>query len=224
MIRRFALFVAFSALACTAPAAALADGTILVKFASTYGSGAKVAALGDDVTGTTVGGVKVVDPQPGESVADALARYQARPDVLYAEPNGVVHLLDLSGPDDTYYTDQWALPTISAVGGWSVFPGTFGAPVGTPIGIVDTGVDASHPAWLRVAASGRAASARLRHRAHRPVGPRHPSQIAADHEQTPVSRARLRITDHPGAGLSRRWVRQPDRLRLGRGQRDCLGR
>ena len=100
-------------------------------------------------------GVNVIDPEPGESVADALARYRARPDVLYAEPNGVVHLLDLSDPADTYYTDQWALPAISAVGGWSVFPGTFGAPAGAPIGIVDTGVDASHPDLVaKVAASG----------------------------------------------------------------------
>ena len=145
MIRRFAPLVAFAALACAAPAAALADGTILVKFASTTGSGAKVAALGDDVTGTTVGGVKVVDPQAGESVSDALARYRARPDVLYAEPNRVFHLLDLSPPSDPGYGSQWALDAISALGGWSVFPGTFSPTPSVPIGIVDTGVDATHP-------------------------------------------------------------------------------
>lgn len=145
MIRRFALLVAFAALACAGPAAALADSTILVKFASTEGSGAKVAALGDDVTGTTVGGVKVVDPQPGDSVSDALTRYRARPDVLYAEPNRVLHLLDLSPPSDPGYSSQWALDAISALGGWSVFPGTFSSSPSVPVGIVDTGVDATHP-------------------------------------------------------------------------------
>ena len=145
MIRRFAPLVAFAALACAAPAAALADGTILVKFASKTGSGAKVAAFGDDVTGTTVGGVKVVDPQAGDSVSDALARYRARRDVLYAEPNRVFHLLDLSPPSDPGYGSQWALGAISALGGWSVFPGTFSPTPSVPIGIVDTGVDATHP-------------------------------------------------------------------------------
>ena len=155
MVRRFALLAAFAALACAAPAAALADGTILVKFASATGATAKVESLGDQVETTTLGGVKVVDPKPGESAADALARYQARPDVVYAEPNRVVHLLNVTDPDDTYYADQWALPTISAVAGWSIFPGTFAAPAGAPIGIVDTGVDASNPDLApKIASSG----------------------------------------------------------------------
>jgi len=155
VIRRFALLAAFAALACTAPAAALANSTILVKFASPTGATAKVESLGDQVDGTTLGGVKIVDPQPGESVADALARYQARPDVIYAEPNRIVHLFDLPDPDDTWYADQWALPTISAVAGWSIFPGTFAAPTGAPIGIVDTGIDATHPDLAaKVASSG----------------------------------------------------------------------
>ena len=145
MLRRFALLVAFAALTFAAPAAALADATILVKFTSTTGSVAKVAALGDDVTGTTVGGVKVVDPQAGESVSEALARYRARPDVLYAEPNRLFHLLDVSPPSDPGYGSQWALDAISTLGGWSVFPGTFSPTPSVPIGIIDTGVDATHP-------------------------------------------------------------------------------
>jgi subtilisin family serine protease len=145
VIRRFALLVAFVALACAAPATALADGTILVKFASTTGSVKKVAALGDDVTGSSVGGVKVVDPRPGETVSAALARYRARADVLYAEPNRVLHLLDLDPPSDPSYGSQWALGAISALGGWSVFPGTFTPSPSVPVGIVDTGVDATHP-------------------------------------------------------------------------------
>ena len=153
--RRILLLVALAVLACSAPAAALANATILVKFAKPTGASAKIAELGDDVTGSTVGGVKVVDPQPGETVADALARYQARPDVVYAEPNRIVHLFALSDPDDAFYVDQWGLPMISALAGWSTFPGTYAAPAGAPIGIVDTGVDASHPDLVaKVAPSG----------------------------------------------------------------------
>jgi hypothetical protein len=96
--RRFVVLVAFLALVCAAPAAAFADGTILVKFASGSGAGAKVAALGDDVTGKTVGDVQVVDPQPGESLSEALAHYRARPDVLYAERNTVLHRPPPPGP------------------------------------------------------------------------------------------------------------------------------
>jgi thermitase len=143
--RRLALLAALAALACTAPAAAFANDTILVKFASPTGASAKVAAVGDDVTGKVVGGVEVVDPQPGETVADALTRYRARPDVLYAEPNRVFHLFDLGAPSDTWYGDQWGLQAISALGGWSIFPGTFSASPSVPVGIVDTGVDATHP-------------------------------------------------------------------------------
>jgi len=125
VIGRVTVLAAFAALACAAPAAAAADATIVVKFVSPAGASAKVASLGDDATGKVAGGVQVVDPQPGDTVADALARYRARPDVLYAEPNRVLHLVDLSAPSDTWYDDQWALPAISAVGGWSLFPGTF---------------------------------------------------------------------------------------------------
>ena len=157
MIRRFALLVAFAALACAGPAAALADSTILVKFASTYGSGAKVAALGDDVTGTTVGGVKVVDPQPGESVADALARYRARPDVLYAEPNRVVHLLDPPPADDTCYSRSVGPPRDlrrrRLVG---LSRHVLASPSGPRSGSSTPGVDATHPDLVaNVAASGR---------------------------------------------------------------------
>jgi thermitase len=145
VIRRAALLAAFAALASAAPATGAASPSILVKFASATGASAKVAALGDDPAGKTVGGVEVVDPGPGQSVADALARYRSRADVLYAEPNRVLHLADLSAPSDTWYGDQWALPAISALAGWSLFPGTFSPSPSVPVGIVDTGVDATHP-------------------------------------------------------------------------------
>jgi hypothetical protein len=63
---------------------------------------------------------------------------------VYAEPNLRLHLLNLD-PDDTYYASQWGLGAIAAPAGWPVYPGTFvPSPFGT-VGIVDTGVDATHP-------------------------------------------------------------------------------
>ena len=142
--RCVALIVVLCTLACCWAGAASAADTILVKFAHPGTATARVEALGDDPTGSVTGGVTVVDPQLGESVADALADYRARPDVVYAEPNRVLHTFAMTAPNDSLYGSQWALSAISAVQGWSVFPSTFSATLTAPIGIVDTGVDATH--------------------------------------------------------------------------------
>ena len=141
---RCAALTVLLTLALAAPAAAATGPTILVKFKQPANGAARVAASGDGFVHETAGKVAVVDPEPGESVADAVAAYRARPDVAYAEPNRFRHLFALGTPDDPDYSQQWALSTIDAVGGWSVFPGTFTPAAGVPIGIVDTGVDGSH--------------------------------------------------------------------------------
>ncbi len=144
MARRVLLLAALCALACSLTGVAEAADTILVKFARPATAVAKVGALGDDAAGSVTGGVTVVDPQPGESVTDALADYRSRPDVVYAEPNRILHLFGMSAPNDSLYSSQWALSAISAAAGWSVFPASFSAVPTAPIGIVDTGVDATH--------------------------------------------------------------------------------
>jgi thermitase len=142
--RGLVLLASLCALACAWTGAASAADTILVKFAHTASANAKVESLGDDPAGSVTGGVTVVDPLPGQSVADALADYRARPDVVYAEPNRLLHPFAITAPNDSLYGWQWALTDISAVQGWSVFPSTFSAVPTAPIGIVDTGVDATH--------------------------------------------------------------------------------
>jgi len=47
-------------------------------------------------------------------------------------------------PNDPGYGSQWALPAISALAGWNLFPGSFSPASGARVGIVDTGVDATH--------------------------------------------------------------------------------
>ena len=143
---RCAALIALLALACAAPAGASASGdtTILVKFSRAATAPAKVAALGDHFVRDVVGQVSVVRIAPGESTAEALADYRSRDDVVYAEPNLHLQLLDIN-PDDTYYSSQWALSTIAAPAGWSVFPGTFAPSPFGAVGIVDTGVDATNP-------------------------------------------------------------------------------
>jgi len=116
----------------------------LVKFTRPANAPAKVAALGDDLVRETTGDVAVVDPSPGESLGAALAAYRAGPDVAYAEPNRIRYLFAVGPPSDPDYSLQWALSRIDAIGGWSLFPGTFSPAAGAPLAIVDTGVDALH--------------------------------------------------------------------------------
>src|SRR4249920_2010444 len=117
---------------------------ILVRFADPAGSRAKVEALGDDVVRQTRSHVAVVQVAPGQSPAQALAEYRARGDVLYAEPNRFRRLLSLGAPNDPSYGVQWALPAISALAGWNLFPASYTAAPGATVGIVDTGVEATH--------------------------------------------------------------------------------
>ena len=145
-IRRCA--IAVFALACAMPVSALASPTILVRFARPSRGAANVAAAGDTAAGETANHVSVVRLSPGESVAARIAAYEARPDVVYAEPNYVMHALDLAAPDDPAYAGgpypQWGLTRISALAAWSIYPGSYVATGGAPVAVVDTGVQADH--------------------------------------------------------------------------------
>lgn len=59
--------------------------------------------------------------------------------VEYAEKDAVAKALEV--PSDTYYSNQWGLPKISAPSAWDTTHGDSGIEVG----IVDTGIDSSHP-------------------------------------------------------------------------------
>jgi len=96
------------------------------------------------VIGRTLTGVDVVSVGGGVSLARALAAVRHLPGVVYAEPNALARGA-LSNPNDRYFASDWAWSTVSAVGGWSVYPGAYGSSGGATIAVVDTGVDASHP-------------------------------------------------------------------------------
>jgi thermitase len=85
---------------------------------------ARAAALTDTV---------VVDVPSGRGTS-ALAAYNARPDVLYAEPDYTVHAF--YSPNDPQYPSQYALPKVGAPAAWDVTRGTSAVRVA----IVDCGV------------------------------------------------------------------------------------
>ena len=53
-------------------------------------------------------GTELLELAPGESVTDAVAELESRPDVLYAEPN---YVITASGvPNDTSFSNLWVHP------------------------------------------------------------------------------------------------------------------
>ncbi len=144
------------------PAALLDPATydpssLLVRFrTSTFGAAAVQVLPGAVLTAEIdlVPGLDKVELPPGEGVADALARYRASPQVLYAEPNYVVRAADV--PNDTFFSSLWGLQNtgqlvggqpgipgddIQAVAAWQRITGT----TTVPIADIDSGVDYTHP-------------------------------------------------------------------------------
>jgi subtilisin family serine protease len=72
-------------------------------------------------------------------VEEAVAAFEADPDVAYAEPNFVYEAAAI--PNDTEYGSLWALPKISAPQAWDLTTGS----TGVVVAVVDTGVAYNHP-------------------------------------------------------------------------------
>src|SRR5579871_4528309 len=75
----------------------------------------------------------------GLLLQNALAQLKARPEVLYAEPNYLVH--SAATPNDTGYANQYGPQKVQADLAWCLW-----SPQQTVIiAIVDTGIDNTHP-------------------------------------------------------------------------------
>jgi subtilisin family serine protease len=75
----------------------------------------------------------------GLSVRDAVIKYMADPNVEYAEPNYIRHISMV--PNDSLYSQQWALPKINAPQAWDISTGSSTVIVA----VIDTGIDFTHP-------------------------------------------------------------------------------
>jgi subtilisin family serine protease len=76
---------------------------------------------------------------PGLSVPQALQALQRNPNVLYAEPDYIVHALVT--PNDPYLGNLWGMSKINAPAAWDTFTGD----ANFVVAIIDTGIDYNHP-------------------------------------------------------------------------------
>jgi thermitase len=146
------------ALTATASAASYDPDTLLVKFRSGTSAAAQSAAL--DIPGIgsdrgTIGGLTTHVVSVSKDPAGLARILNRAPAVAYAEPNFV--LSTQATPNDSLYTSEYGLNNTGQTGGapdadidapegWDLaglaaFPNTGGAKVG----IVDTGIDKTHP-------------------------------------------------------------------------------
>lgn len=83
--------------------------------------------------------VEYVDTTGAPSLEAVIAAYRADPRVRYAEPDYIVHALDL--PNDQYFGNQYGMRTIQAPAAWSVTHGS----AGVTVAILDCGIYEAHP-------------------------------------------------------------------------------
>ncbi len=147
------------AAAAPAPAAgSTPPSRVLVRLADRVETRAMAAAPGvASVHGGAATGISVLQLEPGQSAAATAARLAARPDVVWAEPDRLVHASDLGHlVDDPLSGYLWGLEnTGQVIGGLTGLAGVdvdvAGAWTHTRgardvvVGVVDTGIDVRHP-------------------------------------------------------------------------------
>ena len=127
----------------SAPAQKYRDSAILVKFKPGVAEGAKNrlherhgSKLARKFDRLRLHQLKL---KKGMSVEEAVASYRTDPDVEYAEPDYAVSAQ--ANPRDTYYSDQWGMPAISAPSAWNISTGS----AGVVVAVIDTGIEYAHP-------------------------------------------------------------------------------
>ena len=141
-IARALLVAVLAGLCLAATASASYDAhTVLVKFEPGTTAAQRAALGASDVVGSVQGlGVEVVRVSDAKAAVTALNR---SPLVQYAELNQT--LTALATPNDPRYPEEYGLAKIQAPAGWdAAVLGTFPSSGGALVGIVDTGIRATH--------------------------------------------------------------------------------
>jgi thermitase len=149
-----------AALAAAAPAAAADSNTIIVKLGA-HASKRRLAQAGVDRTIAPIAGTGARLVQVSGDPATVAARLAHTRGVRWAEPNLTVRAL--GAPNDAQWRSLYGVQRIAAPAFWDAHGlGAFPADGGVPVGIVDTGIDASHEDLAgKIAACGAAASGRV---------------------------------------------------------------
>ncbi|MBZ5623759.1 MAG: S8 family serine peptidase, partial [Acidobacteriia bacterium] len=98
-----------------------------------------------------VPGLQIIQLPAGWSVEEALYRYRNDPNIVYAEPDTVLHVLE-TVPNDPSFSSLWAMKNTGQSGGkidvdidatdaWTLSTGSNSVYVG----VIDTGMDYNHP-------------------------------------------------------------------------------
>lgn len=85
-----------------------------------------------------VDGLRIAKVDPADTM-EAIAALKRQPNVLYAEPNYILHS-DVTVPNDPRFTEQYCHPRIGSQQAWDTQRGSSGIVVG----IIDTGIDIVH--------------------------------------------------------------------------------
>ena len=92
-----------------------------------------------------VRGLEVIKLGRNVSVADAIDLYKQDPDVLYAEPNYILHTTAnakiTATPNDPSFGSLWGMTKINAPGAWNITTGS----ANVVVAVLDTGIDYNHP-------------------------------------------------------------------------------
>jgi thermitase len=167
LIRRALLFACVLAGAGAMPVLAVASAgppSVIVKFRPGRVSAKRAEQVHRSGVGKTIGSVRGLGARVVSVTGDpgaVSARLNRLPGVLYAEPNE--RLRALGAPSDPMFSQQGDLTRIDALAGWdalglSDYPGSGGVPVG----IVDTGIDATHEDLAgKVAACGSSVDGKI---------------------------------------------------------------
>jgi subtilisin family serine protease len=151
------------ALALGAPPTAHADGTVVVRLRG-HASSRKLAAAGVRSTAATIAGTGARLVRVTGDPAAVAARLSHTRGVAWAEPNFAVHATAAAlAPDDPSWPDLYGIRRVGAPAFWSAHGlGTFPAAGGVKVGIVDTGIDATHEDLAgKIAACGAAADGKV---------------------------------------------------------------
>lgn len=122
--------------------AAFQPDRVIVKF---RGKGTRPLLAGTGVIHGFPGDpdLSVVEIPRGLSVAETVAQYRQRQDVVFAEPDFIVTALDVV-PNDPLWSGQWDMVKIGAPGAWA--SQTDASDV--VVAVLDTGIDLTHPDLL----------------------------------------------------------------------------